>query len=278
MLSAFDLFIWFPTPFARSSMLYFFLIFSNHLFAQTKSNAAPEAATQSALDLNPIEAIAQASIVVQLTLFILVALSVVCWAITFYKYKQFKLIKNSNEPFSDLFWKAKSLDDIFAKVSDYPKSSLAKIFKAGYLELRKMADSTLAEKENANHSPMLSGIDNLERAIKKEIDNEISSMESRLNLLATTGSTGPFIGLFGTVWGIMGAFQKIGATQMASLAIVAPGISEALIATAIGLAAAIPATVAYNYFLTEIKSQEVELSNFAADFLNIAKRNFFKGE
>jgi biopolymer transport protein TolQ len=103
-------------------------------------------------------------------------------------------------------------------------------------------------------------------------------MEERLNILATTGSTGPFIGLFGTVWGIMGAFQKIGITGMASLAVVAPGISEALIATAIGLAAAIPATVAYNYFLTKIKEHEVELSNFSADFLNIAKRNFFKGK
>ncbi|MEK6555056.1 MAG: MotA/TolQ/ExbB proton channel family protein, partial [Bdellovibrionota bacterium] len=92
----------------------------------------------------------------------------------------------------------------------------------------------------------------------------------------TTGSTGPFIGLFGTVWGIMGAFHKIGATNMANLAVVAPGISEALVATAVGLAAAIPATVAYNHFLTKIKKEELDLNNFAADFLNITKRNFFK--
>ena len=102
-------------------------------------------------------------------------------------------------------------------------------------------------------------------------------MESRLSLLATTGSTGPFIGLFGTVWGIMGAFQKIGATKVASLAVVAPGISEALIATSVGLAAAIPATVAYNHYVSRIRKMEIELNSFAADFLNIAKRNFFQG-
>lgn len=101
-------------------------------------------------------------------------------------------------------------------------------------------------------------------------------MEARLSLLATTGSTGPFIGLFGTVWGIMGSFHKIGSTGMANLAVVAPGISEALIATAIGLAAAIPATVAYNHFVTRIRREEIDLSSFSADFINIAKRNFFK--
>ncbi len=245
------------------------------LFAQT---SAVENANKEAMNISSMDAIAQASPVVQLTLFILIALSVVCWAITFYKYKSYKLIETSNEPFMDLFWKAKSLDDIFADVSEYPDSTFAKVFKTAYLELRKMADSTLAEKEGSSTSPLLSGIDNLERAIQKETDKQISAMERRLNILATTGSTGPFIGLFGTVWGIMGAFQKIGATGMASLAVVAPGISEALIATAIGLAAAIPATVCYNYFLTKIKSHEVELSNFSVDFLNIAKRNFFKGE
>jgi len=256
-------------------MLLALLFNSQKVLAQTQT--ANEAAKE-AVNMSSLDAIAHASPIVQLTLFILIALSVICWAITFYKYKKYKEITESNEPFSDLFWKAKSLDDIFADVSDYPKSTLAKVFKAGYLELRKMADSTLAEKEGENSSPMLSGIDNLERAIKKEIDKQISGMEYRLNILATTGSTGPFIGLFGTVWGIMGAFQKIGITGVASLAVVAPGISEALIATAIGLAAAIPATVAFNYFLTKIRSHEVELSNFAADFLNIAKRNFFKGE
>src|SRR5262249_44691278 len=102
--------------------------------------------------------------------------------------------------------------------------------------------------------------------------------ENRLTFLATTSSNGPFVGLFGTVWGIMSAFHKIGQTGSANLAIVAPGISEALIATAIGLAAAIPAGAAYNYFVNLVKKNDLELNNFCADFLNIAKRNFFKDE
>lgn len=178
----------------------------------------------------------------------------------------------------EFFWKANSLDEIFDAVKDYPHSGLARVFKSGYLELRKLADSNLvAKRSEGESSPLLSGIDNLERALRKSSDEEIASMELRLSWLATTGSTAPFIGLFGTVWGIMGAFQKIGATKVASLAVVAPGISEALIATAVGLAAAIPATIAYNHFLTEIRRLDLEISSFAADFLNIAKRNFFQG-
>lgn len=234
---------------------------------------ATKEVTEQAVNLNAWDAILDASPIVQITLLILILMSVVCWAITFYKSKQFKHINAANDPFQDIFWKASSLDEIFSSVSDHPDSNMAKVFKAGYLELKKIADSNLSE--NSDKKPLLSGIDNLERSLRKEADNQISKMESRLNFLATTGSTGPFIGLFGTVWGIMGAFQKIGATKMASLAVVAPGISEALVATAIGLAAAIPATIAYNQFLTGIKKCELDMNNFIIDFLNIAKRNFF---
>ncbi|MEI7974274.1 MAG: MotA/TolQ/ExbB proton channel family protein, partial [Bdellovibrio sp.] len=122
----------------------------------------------------------------------------------------------------------------------------------------------------------LSGIDNMERALKQAVENEVALMESRLSWLATTGSTGPFIGLFGTVWGIMSSFHKIGAMGSASLAVVAPGISEALFATAVGLGAAIPAVIIYNSLVTQVRRQEIQLNNFAADFLNVAKRNFFQ--
>ncbi|MGE0762863.1 MAG: protein TolQ [Bdellovibrionales bacterium] len=223
-------------------------------------------------------AITSANLVVQLVLISLAAMSVVCWAIILGKRRQMRAMGNANRPFEDAFWKANSLDDIFENLKNHPDSSMANVFRAGYLELRKIADSNLAEKRDDKHPPLLTGIDNLQRALNKATDSEMSLLENRLTILATTGSTGPFIGLFGTVWGIMGSFQKIGATGMASLAVVAPGISEALIATAIGLLAAIPATVAYNYFITEIKKQELQLNNFAADFLNIAKRNFFRGE
>lgn len=222
-------------------------------------------------------AITSANIVVQLVLLALITLSVVCWAIIISKRRQLNLAEAANRPFEDAFWKAASLDEIFENLKNHPDSSLANVFRAGYLELRKIADSNLAEKRDENSAPLLTGIDNLQRAISKATDSELDLLENRLSLLATTGSTGPFIGLFGTVWGIMSSFQKIGATGMASLAVVAPGISEALIATAIGLFAAIPATVAYNYFVTEIKKHELALNNFSSDFLNIAKRNFFRG-
>lgn len=244
----------------------------------TQAFAAGNAPTVG-LNLNAWDAILSASLVVQLTLLLLVTLSILCWAIIFFKRKQFQATEEANGPFEELFWKSDSLDDIFEKLEEHNQSSMANVFKAGYLELRKLADSKLAEKQMSDESvPSLSGLDNLERSLRKVMDSEISKLESYLSFLATTGSTGPFIGLFGTVWGIMGAFQKIGATNMANLAVVAPGISEALIATAVGLVAAIPATVAYNYYITNIRKQELALNNFSADFLNIVKRNFFRNQ
>jgi biopolymer transport protein TolQ len=230
-----------------------------------------------AMNTNILEAIASANIIVQLTLLILVTASVVSWAIILTKRKQFSASFKANQPFLDAFWKANSLDDIFESLNKFPGSNLATVFRSGFLELRKLADSNLATPSGKDGvAPVLHGIDNLERALRKAIDNEIADLDARLSWLATTGSTGPFVGLFGTVWGIMSAFHKIGATGMASLAVVAPGISEALIATGVGLFAAIPATVAYNLFVTELRREEMQLSNFASDFLNIAKRNFFR--
>lgn len=251
----------------------FINLLSTHVQAQTNTNV------QVAVQTGAWHAITSANLVVQLTLLCLAALSALSWAIILLKRKQIHELKIANPLFEEMFWKSSSLDLIYDKLKEHSKSNLANVFRSGYLELRKIAGSNLAQSANKDgETPMLSGLDNLERALKKAIDNEVSSLELRLSFLATTGSTGPFIGLFGTVWGIMSAFQKIGATGVASLAVVAPGISEALIATGVGLFAAIPATVGYNYFVTQIKQQELALSNFAADFLNIAKRNFFKDQ
>jgi biopolymer transport protein TolQ len=232
---------------------------------------------QVAANINAFHAIVNASPVVQLTLLILVSMSVVSWAIMVQKRKQFIGVETGNLPFEEKFWKSSSLEDVFEHLGDYPDSNLANVFRFGYLELRKIAESGLAHTEAKGEAPILSGIDNLQRSLRKAIDLEISRLEARLTFLATVGSVGPFVGLFGTVWGIMSSFQHIGATGMASLAVVAPGISEALIATGIGLAAAIPASVAYNLFVTRLKKQELDLNNFASDFLNLAKRNFFRG-
>lgn len=232
-----------------------------------------------AADLGAWHAITSASFVVQLTLLALATMSVVSWAIMLQKRKQFKEVEDGNIPFEEKFWKAGSLEDIHDNLKDFPDSNMAAVFKYGYLELKKIAESSLlASTAEGSDAPVLSGLDNLQRALRKACDLEIARLEARLTFLATVGSVGPFVGLFGTVWGIMSSFQKIGATGSASLAVVAPGIAEALIATGVGLAAAIPATIAYNVFVTRIRKQELALNNFSADFLNLAKRNFFKGQ
>lgn len=250
-------------------MKYIAIFFSTTVFA--------EQTVQVAANMGAWHAVTSAGPVVQLTLLSLIALSVVSWAIMLQKRAQFQTVEIANSPFEEKFWKGNSLEDIAESVQEYPDSNMASVFRSGYLELKKIAESDLAKTAGDSSTPMLSGIDNLQRSLNKAIDNEISRLESRLNFLATVGTVSPFVGLFGTVWGIMAAFQKIGATGSASLAVVAPGISEALIATAIGLFAAIPASIGYNMFVSKIKRQELVLNNFAADFLNIAKRNFFRG-
>jgi biopolymer transport protein TolQ len=235
-----------------------------------------EAAPSVSVNTSSIDAIFQASPIVQLTLLILIVMSVFCWAIGFTKYQTFRRMKDADELFLNKFWKVNSLDTLYEDIDQYKDSAVARVFKAAYLEMKKIAESPLMAKSEGE-KPILSGIDNLERVLNKSAENEISKLESRLTVLATSGSTGPFIGLFGTVWGIMGSFHKIGQTGSASLAVVAPGISEALIATAIGLATAIPAVVLYNNFISKIRKQEITLNNFNADFLNIVKRNFFQG-
>lgn len=246
------------------------------------------------MQMSPLNSLLHASLVVQITILILLSLSILSWAIGWAKYQQYKSLKIANTQFDNFFWSTSSLDTLFEKVDSFSASSHARVFKAAYLEMKKIAESpmvnhTASQASNATSqvvdatsqqsppSPLLSGLDNLERSLRKTSENEIAAMETQLTILASTGSTGPFIGLFGTVWGIMNSFHQIGVTGSASLAAVAPGISEALITTAIGLAAAIPAVVIYNNCVSVIRKEEISLNNFSADFLNIVKRNFFKG-
>ncbi len=264
-----------------------FLLKNKNIFAavltliltQVGAAAPPPTSSNVAVQMGGIDSLLQASFIVQLVLLILISLSILCWAIGWAKYKQFKSLKIANELFDQQFFKMSSLDDMFEKVNAHSESSHARVFKSAYLEMKKIAESPLLSKNNPadTETPQLFGIDNLDRAMRKTIENEMSDMESRLTILASTGSTGPFIGLFGTVWGIMGSFHKIGQTGSASLAVVAPGISEALITTAIGLVAAIPAVIIYNQCVAVIRKEEIDMNNFSSDFLNVVKRNFFKG-
>ncbi len=240
------------------------------------------AATSSAkvgVKTGALDGIMNASPVVQILLLIMICLSVVCWAIITIKYRQFDEFKAANDVFSHKFWKATSLEQVYERINDFPHSNLARVFKAAFMELQRIADSGLSAPAVIGETQnRLSGLDNLERALRKAVDTEIALAESRLNILATTGSTAPFIGLLGTVVGIMTSFGHIAASGSASLAVVAPGISEALFSTAIGLFAALPAVAGYNYFISQLRRLEMDLNNFGSDFLNIAKRNFFKGD
>ena len=240
--------------------------------------ASPADTVSVTTDTSALHAIAGASPVVQLVLLCLIAMSVGSWAIMAHKRRQFRLVESANGPFEAMFWKASSLENAQESLPDFPNSNLAVIFRAGYQELKKISESGLAHPASKGEGMVLGGLDNLQRSLRKAIDTEIARLESSLSFLATVGSVGPFIGLFGTVWGIMSSFQHIGQTGMASLAVVAPGIAEALIATGIGLAAAIPASIGYNLYISRIRRQELDLNNFSADFLNLAKRNFFRGE
>ncbi len=247
-------------------------IFSFFIFLSTQTSAA--ASARIGVKAGVLDAVLAASFPVQALLLILVGCSIISWAIIYAKYRQFQNMNSSNQEFNDFFWKAKALENVHNKIDAYAASSLSKVFTAGYIELQRIADSSLA-KNSDSENLKLSGIDNLERAIQKSIGTEVSNAEARLNFLATTGSTAPFVGLLGTVIGIMSSFTSIASSGSASLAVVAPGIAEALFSTAVGLFAAIPAVVAYNYFIGRIRKIEIDLNNFGSDFLNVAKRNFF---
>jgi biopolymer transport protein TolQ len=213
-------------------------------------------------------------LVVKLVLAILVYFSVVSWAIIFYKLKQVHSANRESEKFLDFFWKTKRFDAINAQLNNFENSPLTTLFSEGYGELSKLADKRDEKREQNGISTELGGIENIARALRRAMTSEITRLEKYLTFLATTGSTAPFIGLFGTVWGIMTAFKGIGETGSASLAVVAPGIAEALIATAIGLVAAIPAVMGYNHFQNKIKVLIAEMDSFSTEFLNIVQRSF----
>jgi biopolymer transport protein TolQ len=223
-----------------------------------------------------------AGAMVQFVLLLLLIFSVVSWAIILMKYRSIKKVKRENELFMEAYMKSDKLSDILPESKKFKHSNIAEIFQAGYAELIKitkvMRGSTAASEGDDSGVPSMEmkGIDNVERAMNRACSSEVTKLESALGFLATTGSASPFIGLFGTVWGIMDTFKGIGARGSATLAVVAPGISEALIATAAGLAAAIPAVIFYNYYLNRIKTMAMEMDNFASELLNIIERYYVK--
>ena len=234
--------------------------------------------TQHEIDI--IQIIGNAGLMVQFVLFLLLVFSVTSWAIIIIKWRYIRRAFKESTSFTDFFWKSRDLASVYAQAKQLTGCPIARIFRIGYVELKKVSQSTREAGENG--APMLrgriSGAENVKRALRRAINSETTRMTQMVPFLATAGNTTPFIGLFGTVWGIMSSFHSIGQRGSASLAVVAPGISEALIATAAGLAVAIPAVIAFNYFMQKIRVVESELISFSADFLNIIERDILPGK
>ena len=213
-----------------------------------------------------IELLLDAGPVVKLVLLILVYFSVVSWGIIFYKWKALRRALQQSRLFQDYFWENRNIEQVAQQLKQYPASPLSNVFRSGYQELVRQQR---AQGEKQTLPPNVAA--NVNRAMERSCGGETERLEKHLTFLATTGSATPFIGLFGTVWGIMGSFHGIGQSGSASLAVVAPGISEALVATAMGLMAAIPAVVAYNHFLNKVNILLGQMESFRQDFLNIVE-------
>lgn len=208
---------------------------------------------------------------VVILLLLLVAL---CIFVIIFKFIQITMAQSQSVAFLDKFWKSKRLDDIYRVAENAKSSPIAAMFRAGYIELSKVKKSQ-AEGDNASMHDKLGDSDNVERALARAKLAETTKLENLLPFLATTGSAAPFIGLFGTVFGIMEAFLNIAAAGQAELSEVSQPIAEALVTTALALASAVPAVVAYNYFQRRLKVLGSEMSNFGSDYMNIVKRHFF---
>jgi biopolymer transport protein TolQ len=242
----------------------------SHLWAQAGESASAMREVDLSGSSGIIGRALSGGFIVFSVLLLLVTLSILSWAIVASKWVYLKRIDALGEKFIKSFWDSRSLNDLNGRLADFPYSPMREVFRSGYAEL--IRGTQLKDQAPSSELALHVAVDNLTRALGKAKATERRKMEKYLSFLAITASASPFVGLFGTVWGIMGSFEGIARTGSASLAAVAPGISEALIATAFGLAAAIPAVVGYNIFSTRIRGQMTLVDGFSSDFLNIVER------
>jgi len=224
-------------------------------------------------DIQVLQHVMLAGPVVKLVLLLLIVFSVVSWAVIFMKIKLFRGIDQVQDDFSRAFAEGKGLPALYEQAQKGNRAPMTEVFRAGYIELTRIHRERGETPAPGSRFP----IENVMRAMHKATHEQISMLEEFLPFLATTGSATPFIGLFGTVWGIMNAFSGIAASGSATLATVAPGIAEALVATAIGLMAAIPAVIAYNYFLNRIRVIHTRIDGFTVELINFLDRKIEKG-
>jgi biopolymer transport protein TolQ len=235
----------------------------------------PGAISDQAFAGDLIQMFVHAGTVVKIVLMILMFFSIISWTIIFMKWRFISKAKHETAYFLDIFWENTELQKLYRETDDLKYSPTAQLYRTGYAELVRV--NKIRNTSSSTGEPGLNGFsDSVERALRKAQIQQGARLDKALSFLATTGSTAPFVGLFGTVWGIMESFRGIGMKGSASLAVVAPGISEALIATAVGLAAAIPAQVAFNHFNNKAQELRSEMDTFAADFLSRVMRYFIK--
>jgi biopolymer transport protein TolQ len=237
----------------------------------------PAAGAGEAVNTDIVHLIAEAGLASKVVLVILLIFSAISWGIIFYKLWQFNRAQRQTVTFLDVFRKSSKFSEVQAVCQNLADSPLVGLFRAGYTELNAQLRSTSpadAKPAAPAARPTLKSLDGVDRALLRANTVELSKLERHVPFLATTASITPFIGLFGTVWGIMTSFQGIGAAGSSSLGVVAPGIAEALIATAAGLFAAIPAVYFYNHLTNRVKHFAGDMDDFSLEFLNIAERNF----
>lgn len=240
--------------------------------------------TDNPLGHDVLQMVIHAGYMVKFVLFVLLAFSIISWAIVFFKFILFRKAERETKKFVDLFWDEMDLNKTYDEWKTCSASPVAHMFASGYKEFLRMwnikalskgKDASMGRAEETLLSQQII-MENLVRSLKKTSIDQIKHLERGISFLATTGNTAPFIGLFGTVWGIMEAFRGIGIKGSANLAVVAPGISEALIATAAGLAVAIPAVMAFNHFNYKLLTLKAEMDIFTSDFLSTIERQSFK--
>lgn len=218
-------------------------------------------------DLSILQLVLDASWTVKLVMLLLLCVSISSWAAIFRKLFSLKRVNSLNEDFERDFWSGTSLNDLYAAAAQNAKVSgpMERIFASGMREYQKLRERRISDAGTL--------LDGARRAMRASFQRELDAVETHLSFLASVGSVSPYVGLFGTVWGIMHAFVGLAALQTVTLATVAPGIAESLVATAIGLFAAIPAVVAYNRFARDIDRVAIRLETFIEEFSNILQRN-----
>ncbi len=236
------------------------------------SGVSTEATAEVLQEHSVLDLVLNSGTVVKGVLITLAIMSIITWGIVITKWLQLRQAKRQSVKFSDVFWSSRNLAQITEASQKLTASPVAKVYSAGHRELTHVVKSHEGVAENSDFADL----DNIDRALKRAKTEEITKLEQGTTFLATTASAAPFIGLFGTVWGIMNAFIGLSKVKSSSIQAVAPGISEALIATAIGLAAAIPAAIFYNYFMQQVRVLARNMDIFSAEFLNIARRHFLK--